>query len=62
MIRQVKQTNFCDSLTRITTNKWVFLPLLVASPPIVTPIASPIFVYLRHPSNTEYIIHLSRLG
>ena len=33
-----------------------------ASPPIVTPIASPIFVYLCPPSNTEYIRHLIRTG
>ena len=53
---------FCDRLMRIITNKWVFLPLFAEPSPIIIPIASPIFVYLRPPSNTKYIRHLSRPG
>ena len=49
-------------LTRITTNKWVFLPLFSASPPLVAPSASPFFVELRSPPNTKYIRHLSSPG
>ena len=49
---------FWYSLTWITTTKFVFLPLLRASPPI----SSPIIVYLCSPSSTKYIIRLSRPG
>ena len=53
---------FSAGLTRIITNARVFLPLFAASPPIVTSIASPIFVDLRPPSNTELIRHINRTG
>ena len=56
------RTIFCNSLMHIFTNKLLLLPLLAASPPIFTPIASPIFVDLWRPANTKYIRHLNRPG
>ena len=56
------KTIFRDSLTYIITNKWFFLPIFAAAPPITTPIANPIFEKLWPPSNTEPIINLSSPG
>ena len=50
---------FYNSLIHIITNKWFFLPLFAASPPIFTSIASPFFADLWPPYNIEPIIHLS---
>ena len=53
---------FCNYLTRILTNKSLFLTIFTASPPIVTPFDSPFSVDFRPPYNTKYTIDLSRPG